>query len=199
MIATIKGTVILTDVGSVVVECGGIGYQIFVTSKVVQNAFVGSKVMLYTYMHVKDDGILLFGFSSPDEKTLFERLLAVSGVGPKGALSILSFLGADGLRFAIVSSDAKQISKTPGIGIKTAQKIILEMKDKVNLEDTLKDNSSGEGAGGSALTPAHKEAAMALCALGYGEVESIRAVNLVEASEGLDTDEILKLALKKLL
>ncbi len=199
MIATIKGNVILSDIGWIVVECGGMGFQVYVTNEVLQKSCVGSQVMLYTYLQVKEDGLSLYGFSQPDEKKLFEQLLAVSGVGPKGAMGILSFLGADGLRFAVMSSDAKQIAKTPGIGAKTAQKIILELKDKVNLEDTLRELPADRPGTGAVLSPACADAVMALCALGYGEAEAVRAVNLAGAPKEADSDMILKLALKKLL
>lgn len=198
MIATIKGDVILTGINYIVVECGGIGYQIFVTNTVLEKAVIGTSLQLYTYLQVKEDGLALFGFFVQDEKKLFEQLLTVSGVGPKAAMAILSFLGADGLRFAVMSSDAKQISKTPGIGAKTAQKIILELRDKVNLEDTLHEISvSGPSATG-ALSSAGTDAVMALTALGYSEAEAIGAVKQAEAPENADSDMILKLALKKL-
>lgn len=198
MIATIKGNVILADTSSVVIECGGIGYQVFVTNAVLEKASVGASLQLYTYLQVKEDGLALFGFSLLDEKRLFEQLLAVSGVGPKGAMAILSFLGADALRFAVMSSDAKQISKTPGIGVKTAQKIILELKDKVNLEDTLHEIPAAPMGTAGLLSPARTDAVMALTALGYRESEALHAVKQVDAPEDADSDMILKLALKKL-
>lgn len=197
MIASIKGNVILTDAFSLVVECAGIGYQVFVTNDVLERAVVGASIQLCTYLHVKEDGLQLFGFSQMDEKKLFEQLLAVSGVGPKGAMAILSFLGADGLRFAVMSSDAKKISKTPGIGLKTAQKIILELKDKVNLEDTLREVPAASGST-AALSSAQTDAVLALTALGYREAEALNAVRQVDADAGADSDMILKLALKKL-
>lgn len=198
MIATIKGNVLFVDTSFIVVECGGIGYQVYVTNEVLERASIGTLLQLYTYLQVKEDGLALFGFSLMDEKKLFEQLLAVSGVGPKGAMAILSFLGADGLRFAVMSSDAKQISKTPGIGAKTAQKIILELRDKVNLEDTLHEAPSAVCVSG-ALSPARTDAVMALTALGYREAEALSAVRQAEAPEDADSDMILKLALKKLL
>ncbi len=204
MIATIKGEVILTDASSVVVECGGVGFRIFVTTAVLGSAAVGTEVFLYTYMQVKEDGISLFGFASMDEKLLFEQLIGVSGVGPKGAMSILSFMGVDNLRFAVVSADAKAIAKSPGVGAKTAQKIILELKDKVNLEETLGTgkgaaNSAGAAGGTSAFSTAETDAYLALCALGYGQTQALEAVKEVGAGDGADSDEILRQALKKLL
>lgn len=198
MIATIKGDVILIGISYIVVECGGIGYQIFVTNAVLEKAVIGTSLQLYTYLQVKEDGLALFGFFAQDEKKLFEQLLAVSGVGPKAAMAILSFLGADGLRFAVMSSDAKQISKTPGIGAKTAQKIILELRDKVSLEDTLHELSAPKPSTGGALSAAGTDAVMALTALGYSEAEAVGAVKQVEAPEDADSDMLLKLALKKL-
>jgi Holliday junction DNA helicase RuvA len=141
----------------------------------------------------------LFGFARQDEKRLFEQLLTVSGVGPKGALAVLSCMGADGLRLAVVSADSKQIAKTPGIGTKTAQKIILELKDKVNLEDTLRTDTGMERVTAGTLSGARADTVMALAALGYSEAEALQAVKRVDEPEDATSDEILKLALKQLL
>ncbi len=204
MIATIKGEVLFTDASSVVIECGGVGFRVFATTAVLGSAVVGTEIFLYTYMQVKEDGISLFGFASMDEKMLFEQLIGVSGVGPKGAMSILSFMGADNLRFAVVSADAKAIAKSPGVGAKTAQKIILELKDKVNLEETLSSgigssSSAGSTGGTGAFSIAETDAYLALCALGYGQTQALEAVKEVGAGDGVDSDEILRQALKKLL
>lgn len=198
MIATIKGTVLFAETNSVVVECGGIGYQVFVTGEVLGSASAGTTLSLFTYLQVREDGLSLFGFLRREEKHLFEQLLAVSGVGPKAAMSIISFMGADALRMAVLTSDSKQISKTPGIGAKTAQKIILELKDKVNLEDALPGSSAPVvGAGG--LSAAQADAVLALTALGYGEAEAIQAVKGLQISDDTSSDDVLKLALKRLL
>lgn len=199
MIATIKGEVIFSDASSVVVECGGVGFRVFVTGSVLGKAYVGTEIFLYTYMQVKEDGIALYGFSSVDEKTLFEQLIGVSGVGPKGAMSILSYMGADGLRFAVVSADAKAIAKSPGVGAKTAQKIILDLKDKVDLNDALSVSATGPTVQTGTLSAAGSDAVLALVALGYGQTQALEAVKSVDVSDTADTDEILRLALKRLL
>lgn len=199
MIAAIRGKVLFIDGSAVVLECGGIGYQVYVTGEVLGEAAPGMELSLFTYLQVKEDGLALFGFSRQDEKRLFEQLLSVSGVGPKAAMAVLSFMGADGLRFAVVSSDARQIAKTPGIGAKTAQKIILELKDKVNLEETLRGTAGTAQVPVGTLSGAKTDAVMALTALGYSEAEAVMAVKRVEMPEDAESDEILKLALKQLL
>jgi Holliday junction DNA helicase RuvA len=199
MIAAIRGTVLFIEGSSLVIECGGIGYQVYVTGEVLSGAVPGMELSLFTYLQVKEDGLALFGFARQDEKRLFEQLLTVSGVGPKGALAVLSCMGADGLRLAVVSADSKQIAKTPGIGTKTAQKIILELKDKVNLEDTLRTDTGMERVTAGTLSGARADTVMALAALGYSEAEALQAVKRVDAPEDATSDEILKLALKQLL
>ena len=136
MIYSLRGKVIHKEQGLAVIECGGVGYEVFVTSSVMSHGLsAGDEIMLHTYMQVSENGISLFGFSSREEKKLFEKLISVSGVGPKGAVSILSALGQTGLLIAIATNDHKSISKAPGIGTKTAQKIILDLKDKVDTGD----------------------------------------------------------------
>ena len=130
-----------------------------------------SEFKLYTYLHVKEDAMQLYGFISKEEQEMFELLIGVSGIGPKGALGILSALSMDTLRFAIYAQDAKTIAKAPGIGIKTAQKMILELKDKISLAD----------------------------ALGFSASEAVKAVSGVKDIETLSTEAIIKAALKKTL
>jgi Holliday junction DNA helicase RuvA len=199
MIATIKGTVLFLETSSAVIECGGIGYQVFTTEEVLGSAVVGTTLSLFTYLQVREDGLALFGFLRREEKRLFEQLLAVSGIGPKAAMSIISFMGADGLRMAVLTADGKQISKTPGIGAKTAQKIILELKDKINMEETLSGLSAPAAVGAGGFSAAQADAVMALTALGYGEAEAVQAVKGLQISEDASSDDVLKQALKRLL
>ena len=200
MIAVVKGSVFMIDTGSIIVECSGIGYQIYVPANVLEGASIGSDILLYTHFHVKEDVVALYGFLYQDEKKLFEQLLTVNGVGPRGAMALISFLGAEGLRLAVVASDAKKISKAPGIGAKTAQKIILELKDKIDIEEALKPRSRNRFEVTGPANPAASDAVLALTALGYSEAEALKAVNQVEVADGVeaDSDYYLKMALKKL-
>lgn len=137
---------------------------------------------------------------------MFKLCITVSGIGPKGALVILSVMDADSLRFAIMSGDAKAISKAPGVGTRTAQRLILELKDKISIDDTLISREIAAGGAEGILTAGSlhidsekkKEAVEALVALGYGQAESLKAVNAIEDVEAMDSGAILKAALKKL-
>lgn len=137
---------------------------------------------------------------------MFKLCITVSGIGPKGALAILSVMDADSLRFAIMSGDAKAISKAPGVGTRTAQRLILELKDKISIDDTLISREIAAGCAEGILTAGSlhidsekkKEAVEALVALGYGQAESLKAVNAIEDVEAMDSGAILKAALKKL-
>ena len=152
---------------------------------------------LHTYMNVREDAMQLFGFLTKDDLKVFKLVIGVSGIGPKGGLSILSHLSPDELRFAVMSHDAKAISGAPGIGKKTAEKLIIELKDKLNMDDVLErisDTSDTTVIHGS--NQIQTEAVQALVALGYGNAEALRAVKKVEAQEDATVEEILKQALK---
>ena len=143
--------------------------------------------------------MILYGFLTKDDLELFKLLISVSGIGPKGGLAILSTLEADDLRFAILSGDAKAISKAPGVGGKTAQRVILELKDKLSLEEAFEAKTehvqkNAAATGGSVKN----DAVMALTALGYSSTESLKAVSAVEITEDMDVEEVLKAALKHL-
>ena len=204
MIAYIRGRLEYVDLeeGMAVLETGGIGYQILLSGRDLELLpSAGEEVRLYTYLQVRDDAFVLYGFFTRDDRKLFGQLLGVSGIGLKGALGILSGLSADDLRFAVLADDAKTIAKAPGIGLKTAKKLILELRDKLSLEEAFEARLAGEkareGAEPSAgLTAARNEAVEALTALGYSSSEALKAVRQVEAADGMDVEEILKAALK---
>ena len=204
MIAYIRGRLEYVDLeeGMAVLETGGIGYQILLSGRDLELLpSAGEEVRLYTYLQVRDDAFVLYGFFTREDRKLFGQLLGVSGIGPKGALGILSGLSADDLRFAVLADDAKTIAKAPGIGLKTAKKLILELRDKLCLEEAFEARLAGEkareGAEPSAgLTAARNEAVEALTALGYSSSEALKAVRQVEAADGMDVEEILKAALK---
>lgn len=205
MIAYIKG--ILTDVreDGIIVETGNIGYHILVSGNVLgMLPNVGCEVKIHTYTYVREDAFLLYGFLTKDDLEIFKKCITVSGIGPKGALAILSVMDADALRFAILSGDAKAISRAPGIGARTAERLILELRDKVKLEDTFAGQTflaagTAESEGGKELSGAQsmkKDAVEALVALGYSSAEALKAVNQVANPESMDSEAILKAALK---
>lgn len=200
MIAYVKGEIAGFTEDSVIVEVGGIGMNVHISSREAGKLPpVGSMVKLHTYMLVREDAFLLYGFLDKGDLVLFQKCLTVSGIGPKGALAVLSVMDADALRYAILSKDAKAIAKAPGIGAKTAERLILDLKDKVSFDDTMIDREVVQGAG---MLPsaegAAKEAVEALVALGYGQAESLRAVSQIADAENMDSGVLLKAALKKL-
>ena len=161
----------------------------------------GKEVMVYTYLHVKEDAMQLFGFLTRDALAVFKLLITVNGIGPKGALGILTALTPDDLRYAVVSNDIKAICAAPGIGKKTAEKLVLELKDKLRLEDALEhlDESVRESAGDTALFgDVQADAVQALVALGYGNTEALKAVRQVEITEMMSVEDVLKQSLKHL-
>ena len=201
MIRFIKGIVVDIEENFLILENHGIGYRIFTPASVLERYVrVGEEIKLHTYMNVREDAMLLYGFLTADDLRLFELLLGVSGVGPKAGLGILSALSADDLRFAVLSDDAAAIAKAPGIGKKTAQKLILELKDKMSLEDAFeKKLAHGQELPEITGTDETSEAVMALTALGYASTDALRAVRAVDGHETMDVEALLKAALKNLL
>ena len=202
MISYIKGELTEVFEDTVVVETNGIGYNIRVPGSVLDRLpSVGSSVWIYTYLYVKEYAMNLFGFLNRDDLSVFKLLLNVSGIGPKGALAILSTIGPDDLRFAVLSEDVKTISSAPGIGAKTAKRLIIELKDKLKLAEVFetalanKEKASSEND----VMLARNEAVEALVALGYASAQAMKAVQQVENAEEKDSEQILKEALKKLI
>lgn len=202
MIAYIKGRIaeILED--RVILEAGAMGYNIFMPMASAEAVLrKGDEVKLHTYLNVREDAMQLFGFLTRDDLNTFKLLLGVNGIGPKAALGVLSGLTADELRFAVLADDVKTISRAPGIGKKTAQKLILELKDKMDLQEAyeLKTEHVREVQGnGSELSEARKEAVEALTALGYSGADALRAVKKVDMTPEMDVETLLKAALKNL-
>lgn len=198
MYAYFIGKITYMTADSVVLEVNNIGYNIKVSAQTIQNlGHLSGEVKLYTYTYVKEDALNLFGFLTREELDLFKMMLTVNGIGPKGALSILSTLSVDTLRFAILSGDAKSIAKSPGVGAKSAERLIIDLKDKINAEDVFTLNSSESNA--VIVTqelPAKKEAIEALTALGYSATDALKAVNQITCAEDTTVEEILKQALK---
>lgn len=201
MISYIRGELVAVEKEKVIIDVGGVGYGIFMPESAMGLLpQMGNEVKLYTYLNVREDAMQLFGFLTRDDLEIFKLLIGVSGIGPKGGLSILSKLTADDLRFAIMSGDSKAISAAPGIGKKTAEKVIIELKDKLDIEQILNPSDSETKSAikmdGSA-NAVQSEAVQALVALGYGSTESLKAVNKVN-SENMTVEEVLKQALKNL-
>ncbi len=203
MISFIRGQVVDSTENSVIVETAGIGYEIFMTGTAIEKAVRSEgKVKIHTYFHVREDVMQLFGFLSRDDLHMFRLLLGVNGIGPKAALGVLAGLTADELSFAILSDDVKTLSRAPGIGKKTAQKLILELKDKMKLEDAFEKKMLHQQeeaiAAGENILDGSKEAVEALVALGYSSTDALRAVRKITDVAPDDVEAILKAALKNL-
>ena len=199
MIAYIKGELSEVTEETIVVESSGIGYEIIVPFSVMnQLPSSGNQVKIYTYMYVREDAMKLYGFLRKDDLNVFKLLITVNGIGPKGALGILSMITPDDLRFAVLSDDVKTISKAPGIGLKTAKKLIIELKDKLKLEETFETKLSHteETSVGVNIENIRTEAVMALVALGYSNVDALKAVRQVNLTETMTVEELLKKSLK---
>ncbi len=201
MIAYVKGIIDDISEDNAVIDVGGVGINVRISADTASRLpGVGESVKLYTYTSVREDAFLLYGFLTRGDLEIFKKLITVNGIGPKGGLSILSVMDADDLRFAIMSGDSKAISRAPGIGAKTAQRVILDLKDKIEIDDTM---ISREIGGHSVSPPAadsaqKQEAVAALVSLGYGQAESLKAVNSIEGIEEMDSGAVLKAALKKM-
>ena len=203
MISFIRGLVADTTENAVILENNGIGYEIFMTgSSIEQVSRIDGEVKIRTYFQVREDAMQLYGFLSKDDLEMFRLLLNVNGIGPKAALGVLAGLTADELRFAVLSDDIKTISKAPGIGKKTAQKLILELKDKLKLEDAFEKKLAHEqeaaSVSGFLIHDGRQEAAEALIALGYSSTDAMKAVRKVTDVSPDDVEALLKAALKQL-
>lgn len=201
MIAFVKGNLADVESDRVIIDVGGIGYNVFVSSYTIGRLpLEGNVVKLYTYLNVKEDLMQLYGFLTKDELRIFKLLIGVNGIGPKGGLGILSYLTPDDLRFAVMANDVKAISAAPGIGKKTAEKLILELKDQLGTIETTEAVDVERTTGN--FTPSKEmqtEAVQALVALGYGSTEALRAVTNAMTDQEESVEEILKKALKFLI
>lgn len=200
MFAYISGILEDLDIDNAVIDVQGMGFNVKISTDTASRLpGIGEMVKLYTYTLVREDAFSLYGFLSRNELNIFKQCITVNGIGPKGALAILSTLDADSLRFAIMSGDTKAIAKAPGIGAKTAERLILDLKDKIKIDDTLINKEIKlYGTQISTNDPQQKEAVDALVALGYGQSEAMKAVSAIENIGELDSGAILKAALKHL-
>lgn len=205
MISYLKGKYIdRTDEGSLIINVNGIGFEVFVPAELLGRASFNNDVdlELYTYMQVKEDGMSLFGFATLDELSIFKKIISVSGIGPKGGISILSTLNREQFIMAVLDENSDLIAKAPGIGKKTAAKLVLELKDKFKLADALNGTVS---AADVAAAPAAKadeglisDAIAALVSLGYTSAESTKAVRAVQITEDMTVDRLLSLSLRNI-
>lgn len=201
MYAYIKGELAEKNIDHIVVETGGIGYLIYVPAQSIDYLpDEGDQIKVYTYLYIREDAMVLYGFLTKDDLEIFKMLITVSGIGPKGGLGILSTLSADDLRFAILSGDSKTISKAPGIGAKTAQRVIIDLKDKMSLEEAFekKLENNADGVQKTLNSSTKNDAVLALSALGYSSAESLKAVSKVDITDDMDVEDVLKLALKNM-
>lgn len=203
MIAFVKGTIEEITEDNVVVDTGSIGYNIKISAGTASLLpGIGEQIKLYTYTCVREDLFNLYGFLTRDDLEIFKKLITVNGIGPKGGLAVLSVMSADDLRFAIISGDSAAICKAPGIGKKTAERVILDLKDKISLEDTLVHKEMQGFDAGRSLSGtdnnARNEAVEALTALGYSASDALHAIKAVPITEDMDVETILKLALKNM-
>lgn len=205
MVAYVNGILESIEDGNAVIDVNGIGINVNISGSTMDRMpGIGEMVKVYTYTNVKEDAFTLFGFLSRDELSLFKLLITVNGIGPKGGLAILSVMSPDDLRFAIIAGDSASIAKAPGIGKKTAERITLELKDKIKVTEDSLLSQGGDSLDGDLLgdnLSAKDETVAALVALGYNNSDAMRAVRKVLGTEegaAANTEDLLKLALKEM-
>lgn len=199
MIGYVDGVLDYLTEECAVVDVNGIGINVYISGTTLSKLPpLGEHIRLYTYTCVREDAFLLYGFLNRADLEMFKKCITVSGIGPKGALALLSVFSNDELRFAILSDDAKTISKAPGIGLKTAQRLILELKGKLEYTENDISREISHGADNSNANSEIKEAIAALVSLGYSQTESSQAINKISDVEQMDAGQILKAALKYL-
>lgn len=196
MIAYLSGEVAQKNADSLVIDVGGVGFFVFATQGALATAQLGAQLKLPTKLVVREGSWDIYGFATMEEKAMFDKLTAVSGVGPRSALMVLSTLGVHDLAIAIVTGDVKSIKKVPGIGIKTAQRLMLELKDKVENEELVGNFAGSAGAPVAGTGPA-QDAIAALMALGYDSSEAASAVSAV-AGDSDDAQDLIRLALRSM-
>ena len=195
MIAYIKGVIVQKNIDCVIVECMGIGYEVLTSTKVIEKiSGKEDEVLLHTYLKITEDSHTLYGFLNRGELDIFKKLIGISGVGPKAALSIMSTMDEFSLKMAIISEDYKAISVAQGVGIKIAKRIILDLKEKIDIDmGEAKPLPSDKGEAGT-----QKEVIEALIALGYSNSEAYKAIKGIDIKENDTVESVLKAALKKL-
>ena len=200
MIAYISGALVSAGENYIVIDNHGMGYRIFVSGKFLEHIpAYGTQIKIYTHMYIREDELTLYGFHSEEELSVFRILIGISGVGPKVAMAILTALTIQELQLAVISEDAKTISKANGVGTKGASRIILELKDKLKMEDMMDAAYEQSIAQNTQDVNAARDAILALVNLGYSSSEAALAVKKIGDTGQMDTEAILKAALKKLI
>lgn len=199
MIAFIKGKPVGAGADYIVIDVGGVGYKIYVPTPVIGILADKDEVTVYTYLHVREDAMLLYGFLEERDREVFELLIQISGIGPKVALGILSSIPVPSLVQAVLHEQVHALTTAPGVGKKTAQRVIIELRDKMGKIDTtagIRENAAISGG----LPDETSDAVQALGALGYNPADARKALNRIVSDQGtgLKTEELVKLALKEL-
>ncbi|MCU6730244.1 Holliday junction ATP-dependent DNA helicase RuvA [uncultured Coprococcus sp.] len=200
MIAYISGALVSAGENYIVIDNHGMGYRIFVSGKFLEHIpAYGTQIKIYTHMYIREDELTLYGFHSEEELSVFRILIGISGVGPKVAMAILTALTIQELQLAVISEDAKTISKANGVGAKGALRIILELKDKLKMEDMMDAAYEQSIVQDTQDLNAARDAILALVNLGYSNSEAALAVKKIGDTSQMDIESILKAALKKLI
>lgn len=198
MIGYIKGTVEGISADYILLECHDIGYQIYTSGMALARITMHQKMKIYTYLHVREDGVTLFGFSTTEELNTFKLLIGVSGIGPKVALAVLSALTVQELALAVMAGDTKTITKANGIGAKGAARLIMELKDKMQIEDAFATTEIPDTIDVAASQDGVQDTVMALVSLGYSDTEALKAIKQVPGADTMNSEQLLKAALKKI-
>lgn len=199
MYAYIKGIIVEKDDDYIVVEANNIGYNIRVAAGISKKfPSIGGEAKIFTYTSVREDAFWLYGFSSKEELALFKLLITVSGIGPKGAMGLLSVMDADTVKLAIISQDTKMIAKAPGIGAKSAGRIILELKDKIDMSDVLGSGADNDSLESTQADLIRTEASEALVALGYTVSDAYRVLQSIPIDDKISVENVIKQALRKM-
>lgn len=197
MYAFIYGEIIDKEPENLVVECNHIGYNIHIAPGMLPKfPAVGQMARIYTYTSVREDAFWLYGFTSKDELSMFKLLITVSGIGPKAAMGILSVMDVDTIRLAVISQDAKMIAKAPGVGAKSASRIVLELKDKIKPEDVIGKPVDDEES--SVIGTLRQEATEALVALGYTVSDAYKVLQKLDITEDTRVEDVIKMALRQI-
>ena len=205
MISYIRGSLAAIEEDRIIVDVGGVGYGIFMPAKAMMHLpAVGSEVKIHTFLNVKEDALQLYGFLTRDDLNVFKKVITVSGIGPKLGLGILSSIGAEELKMAVLSEDANRLAAAPGIGKKTAGRLVIELKDKIMAlatsfaEDFVENTVTAKGNESEDAKKLRENALQVLVALGYAEKEAARAVKEVEITEGMTDDDMVRLSLRQM-
>lgn len=200
MIAYISGALVSAGENYIVIDNHGMGYRIFVSGKFLEHIpAYGTQIKIYTHMYIREDELTLYGFHSEEELSVFRILIGISGIGPKVAMAILTALTIQELQLAVISEDVKTISKANGVGAKGASRIILELKDKLKMEDMMDAAYEQSIVQDTQDLNAARDAILALVNLGYSNSEAALAVKKIGDTSQMDIESILKAALKKLI